>query len=477
MGQRAGWLGRWWFLAAVTVLAANDHLLKDRYPGWWTGKASDVAGVLVVAVLAAVVLGRRTGVVVTALAFTALKVVPGTAEAVAPVLGGVTRRDPSDLLALVMLGPTWWLLGRADPSPAASPSGPVASAGPVAHRRPARARSVAASVLPVFGACAAVVVATATSCVGDPAVVQVVAVGDRVYAELDRAIGRAATWAVSEDGGRSWRQSPSPDVPSLADPGEGSSTTLATTTVDEGATTRFPELQDTTTSTTSPADGRREGLEPPTEPVEACGPVACYRLTDQRLVERRLLASDRWTVEHRLSADGLDDISTGCANPQVGVLTTVAVVPTTGGGEAAVAGYGARGALVRSGDGSWRVVQVLGTAGPDLPLRERVPWFAYPFGPILGGAIWVSGRHGRPEARWTGASVALGGWLGLVFVGFRSTGPTEAFSPRSTVIAMVAITVVAVALARALGLRGPMHRPPPGAPLPPPPLPPPPAAS
>lgn len=31
-------------LAAVAVLLINDHVLKARWPSWWTGKLSDVAG-------------------------------------------------------------------------------------------------------------------------------------------------------------------------------------------------------------------------------------------------------------------------------------------------------------------------------------------------------------------------------------------------------------------------------------------------
>ncbi|PTL77153.1 hypothetical protein DAT35_45900 [Vitiosangium sp. GDMCC 1.1324] len=31
-------------LAAVLLLLVNDHVLKQRWPSWWTGKLSDVAG-------------------------------------------------------------------------------------------------------------------------------------------------------------------------------------------------------------------------------------------------------------------------------------------------------------------------------------------------------------------------------------------------------------------------------------------------
>ncbi|MBI5515898.1 MAG: hypothetical protein HY909_19105 [Deltaproteobacteria bacterium] len=31
-------------LAALALLLLNDHVLKQRFPGWWTGKLSDLAG-------------------------------------------------------------------------------------------------------------------------------------------------------------------------------------------------------------------------------------------------------------------------------------------------------------------------------------------------------------------------------------------------------------------------------------------------
>jgi hypothetical protein len=52
LGDRWRWLGRPAVLAAVGVLALNDHVFKHRVPGWRTGNLSDVAGVAVVGTLA-----------------------------------------------------------------------------------------------------------------------------------------------------------------------------------------------------------------------------------------------------------------------------------------------------------------------------------------------------------------------------------------------------------------------------------------
>jgi hypothetical protein len=113
------------------VLLLNDHVLKEQFGNWWTGKLSDTAGVVLFPVLVVALFegARRTlgrsgwaagpsafwlAAWLTAMAFAIIKTLPvatAAAEsvnrvAVAPlrVLGlvdGVTvRQDPSDLLAV-----------------------------------------------------------------------------------------------------------------------------------------------------------------------------------------------------------------------------------------------------------------------------------------------------------------------------------------------------------------------------------------
>jgi len=111
--RRASWVGRPWFFVAVVVLALNDHVFKGVWPGWVTGKLSDFAGLVVVATLAAVLTGPACGTVCAGVVFIGLKTVPGVAEFAAPLLGGgATLRDPTDLIALSVLPPLWWLLRR-----------------------------------------------------------------------------------------------------------------------------------------------------------------------------------------------------------------------------------------------------------------------------------------------------------------------------------------------------------------------------
>lgn len=181
--SRAAVLVHPWFTAAVMVLALNDHVLKARWPGLVTGKLSDVAGVVVVAVLASCVIGWRAGVAATAIGFVALKAVPGFAESVAPVLGGVTRRDPADLVGLLALVPLGrWLAGRSPPMP-----------------RGERRVGVLGTTLGLAAVSTAMLTTTATSCL-EPTSIESVAIVDGQLL----AGGGGVTWG-SADGGATWR--------------------------------------------------------------------------------------------------------------------------------------------------------------------------------------------------------------------------------------------------------------------------------
>ena len=116
---------------SLAVLVVNDHVLKawsaDRglLARTVTGKASDVAGVLLLAVVVGVLTGRRRGsVVAVGLGFAALKLSPAVADLAIPVLGGRTRTDPWDLLALAALLPADRLLRPVDDPVVRPPSPP-----------------------------------------------------------------------------------------------------------------------------------------------------------------------------------------------------------------------------------------------------------------------------------------------------------------------------------------------------------------
>lgn len=148
-------------VASVVLLAVNDHWLKAQWPGMVTGKLSDVAGVWMVGALLIAAMGSvRWGAAVTALAFVALKTLPETAEWAAPVLGGVTRRDPTDVVALLALLPLGVLAQR------------------LGARRSRRVNDAWSLIGAAFVLSAAMVTTTATSCDVQPEVTDVVLAAD-----------------------------------------------------------------------------------------------------------------------------------------------------------------------------------------------------------------------------------------------------------------------------------------------------------
>ena len=106
-------------IAAIGLLALNDHVLKDRWPGFVTGKLSDLAGLYCFPILLAAVLShvrvRRPGSVAfaaTAAAFVLIKTwepARALAELVLDRFIGQSsiRRDWTDLVALGAMVPAW----------------------------------------------------------------------------------------------------------------------------------------------------------------------------------------------------------------------------------------------------------------------------------------------------------------------------------------------------------------------------------
>jgi hypothetical protein len=139
---------------AVLVLLVNDHVLKVSFPGWWTGKISDFAGLIFfplllqaiweIGVWCVGVIPKKTGtvcwvaVLATGMVFTAVQVWP-TASAIYRIVWGrlgwmvnaviatvlvrpvplMTEAklvaDPTDLIALLVLGIPMWIEKRKHP--------------------------------------------------------------------------------------------------------------------------------------------------------------------------------------------------------------------------------------------------------------------------------------------------------------------------------------------------------------------------
>jgi hypothetical protein len=216
-------------VAAIGLLLLNDHVLKaawpsSQYAATVTGKLSDFAGVfffpfLLAAAISAPVewaLARRRGAngstectlaprLLWALGFTAtaawfagMKTIPAVNEWTAALAGWVAGgpvvivRDPTDLLALVMLWPAW-RVGRPNP-PAPLPNKEGGAFN--------RARGAGRGAYVVLGLAALATIAT-SPCLPPPRVVRVAEHGGVWYAALDWEAGYA-DFAASEDGGSSW---------------------------------------------------------------------------------------------------------------------------------------------------------------------------------------------------------------------------------------------------------------------------------
>ena len=371
------------FLGSVAVLLTNDHILKRTFPGLLTGKISDFAGPVMIAIAASVAVGRRAGFALTAAGFVALKTVPGVAEAAAPVMGGVTLRDPSDIVGLLALPLAWrWLSRRS--AACVSPSDRShlprgGGAGPTAT--PCRSQPRA---LPLGAAALALVALTATSPLPDPPeVVSLSVSGSTVYAEITTAgyPEERREWARSTDGGRSWTRVEG-GVPADADPAPGRACRADGTCFD----TTGGSIQET-----RPDGSTKTSFE--------------------------LSGSQRAALDHRRAGQGADPDD---------MFIHVAVVPGLEG-ESVVATARDQGVVVLGPSGGWQRVAVLGAeptslAGSVLALNIATGafFFSLPiaFVATVATALTRQHRNGWVKAGIVVAAVAFGGlfWASGVVV-------------------------------------------------------------
>lgn len=208
--QHLAWLVHPITVAALVVLLINDHVVKSAYPGWITGKLSDIAGLVVAPALLAslvTILARRApaekvafvAVAVVAAGFVVVKAFPAAAavaSAAWSVVAGpsLVLADLTDLLALPALGGAWlaWTRARHRPAPGrvaravrVAVVAPVALAGVVATAKAEVTLPYAVGVGPGLSGHATALVARIDSDLG----------------------GRRYDIVLTSQDGRSWRSS------------------------------------------------------------------------------------------------------------------------------------------------------------------------------------------------------------------------------------------------------------------------------
>ncbi len=189
-------------LTSIVSLLFNDHVLKAVMPSPLTGKLSDFAGLFFFPFLLTVLLSlpldrlrvpaRRTAVLafgLTLIWFTLVKTWPWantlTATALSILLSLPVQivRDPTDLIALVVLWPAWRLWIHLERAPS--------------HKPPGKAAYVALGL--------ASLATLATSCPPPSSVTRLTVVNQNLYARISDY-----ETAQSNDGGRTWTGSATP---------------------------------------------------------------------------------------------------------------------------------------------------------------------------------------------------------------------------------------------------------------------------
>ena len=327
---------------ALVVLALNDHVLKQAWPGFVTGKLSDIAGLVVFPLLLAVVVAMvgiphplPAALVLTGAGFAMVKAFDEGAAVASTVwsLGFPTsmRADPADLLTLPALAGAWWVDSRARRMP------------DVAWRRTVAA-ATGMAVLPV-----AVLTTAATNCVGDEGVVS-------LHAVQGRFTGTDARQAFLVDDARSgW---------STIDPAG----VVRATTYEE------PERLDWTGTYVppQPVDPELAGVR-----CEASG-VRCWRLRDDLTVEVSEDSGTTWAQDLALSEEDeeelVEGVDPGCSVTATARLSSLGVLGTGDRATVALAGRHA-GVWFRDRSGSWRLVardQLGGRTPTETPPRGRL---------------------------------------------------------------------------------------------------------
>jgi len=372
------WLAHPVSLLAIGVMVLNDHVLKQAYGTWWTGKLSDVAGLIFFPALVAVVFATVLAAVppkradparlmlgavsLTGIGFALVKttaVGAATASAVLTALAGpllagtsvdgtsIIRADATDLLALPALGLAAWVgIGAAQREGIAR--------GTVGVRRTGRARrALTVAAVPI-------------------ALLASVATGAAVNSEAR---------VVADDAG-DWRGQ-------VSNPSNHGGDGYYTRT---GAGWE-PFYEDGAFA--AGADAEPPAVLPDREQTEDCvpsDPAVCFRaMTGTTGVEKSADGGDTWRVDWELSPDQVATLERVYDARAADFGTDGVGVVEVAGGYVVVAGNGTDGFAVRGVDGEWERVGFVGMGccewleTADFETVDQLPAVhAYPLGVLMG---------------------------------------------------------------------------------------------
>jgi hypothetical protein len=389
------WIAHPVSLLAIAVMALNDHMLKHQWESWWTGKLSDVAGMVFFPALLAVMIAlvaprlhpRRAALLAVAISgvgFAWVKATDAgaaTASAVLTALAGpsIVVRDATDLLALPVLALATWVGLRV--------TGDV---------RSAVRRAGAVMVLPV-----ALLASVATAKVGpEPRANAAAIVDDNIWVLVDRAHyeppyadGQEWQWLQEDDIFRSTRWVSAEGIDARLE---------AVRNTDHRAC--LPDELDTCFRPTP----RRYGVD-----ISRDGGTtweADFAVTDVQWAKLAKLIQD---AEPR----------------EVNLITRGVSVGEWNGETVVIAANGVDGVAIRHANGSWERLGWLGSTGgpglapmPDAKARDLhvLPAFAIAAVGLCWSVAWVvtgAARRQRREGRWPRRVLAVALLLATVGIG------------------------------------------------------------
>ncbi|WP_203879021.1 hypothetical protein [Planobispora takensis] len=415
-------------VTATFVLLINDHLLKHLWPGFITGKLSDLAGLMVAPPLLALArIPAPAAILITGAGFTLVKTTQAGAETASQawtLIAGPSRilADPTDLITLPALAAAWLIWRRCQSEQAAQ-----------------RARTLI--IVPI-----ALIAVTATAAAPPPPDATTVVSDGETITVFD---GYRVDYGpiTSRDGGRTWVRQPAPT------PGPSSSPDPS------APAARTPEA-----GSASIAPAR------PVSPVpESCVPGEpghCYRVVRGRLaVEESRDDGGSWKIAWEVPEDREEILRRNWDGTRRGEWGSGAVaVHPAQDGHVVVAANGSDGVAVRDADGTWRrlgfsadglslsaeAAVPLNAADPDLTREYAMGLFAGLI--VLLAGVAVARRRRAPGHGYAAAAYALAS-VGLL-VAITSDG--QLFSP---VMTMAALTFAVVSGAFAIAAARPARMP------------------